>query len=208
MAILMYAAAPLAGDGRRRLALRGRTAALPAVWESVASVPAGGGRRYRPLGMAAAAAPVGDGAAAASGEPTDLLQQGKKTMAASKKTNSEKNNNNEKKKKKKVVVVRRQRSRARRGTSASVQGLLPMPYDKLDDYATSAASSGTDINKIQHDFLKKRDQILEEYHAKGYVERDFTDDDDEEERDGRGAPGRRRRRQVVAKQAGSVKKIN
>ncbi|KAI5002882.1 hypothetical protein ZWY2020_027532 [Hordeum vulgare] len=78
-------------------------------------------------------------------------------------------------------------------------GGLPVPMDQVDDYILKIIRR---INKISADFLKERDEILSEYYAKGYAERELTDD--EAERGGGRAPcpGRRRSRKGVAKQAG------
>ncbi|KAF7017286.1 unnamed protein product [Triticum aestivum] len=54
-------------------------------------------------------------------------------------------------------------------------GSLPVSPDDLDDYVTNMIR---EVNAIEDDFQKERDEIAKEYYAKGYVEREVSDDDE------------------------------
>lgn len=84
-------------------------------------------------------------------------------------------------------------------------GGLPVPMDQVDDYILKIIRR---VNKISAGFLKERDEILGEYYAKGYAEREVTDEEAEQGGGRAPCPGRRRFRKGIAKQAGSVRKLN
>jgi hypothetical protein len=85
-------------------------------------------------------------------------------------------------------------------------GGLQVRMDEEHDYVVKIIRR---TNKISADFLKERDEILSEYYAKGYVERDITDDEAGQGGSRVACTGRRRFRKGIAKQgAGSVRKIN
>jgi hypothetical protein len=77
--------------------------------------------------------------------------------------------------------------------------------DQVDDYVLKIIRR---INKISSDFLEQRDEILSGYYAKGYAEREVSDDEAEHGGSRTPCPGRRRFRKGIAKQAGSVRKLN